>query len=143
MTEAAGKPTGLAHISLAVGDSEAVAREYAGLLGATIRSRETLEERGLNVVFLEVAGVPIELVSPLDPDDAGNTVARYLKRRGQGIHHIAFFVDDAQTALDHAKSQGADLVDQTPRPGADGCRVAFLHPRSTAGALVEFVEKKK
>jgi methylmalonyl-CoA/ethylmalonyl-CoA epimerase len=143
VTDASGKPTALAHVSLAVDDSETVAKQYAEILGATIRSRETLEDRGLKVVFLEVAGVPIELVSPLDPEDGTNTVAKYLKKRGQGIHHIAFFVDDAQAALDHAKSQGADLVDQTPRPGADGCRVAFLHPRSTAGALVEFVEKEK
>src|SRR5687767_8211132 len=129
----------LAHVSLAVEDAEATAQSYARLFGATVRSRETLEDRGLLVVFLDLAGVPLELVQPLDPDDAANTVAKFLKTRGQGLHHLAWFVDDVQQALDHARKEGARLVDETPRPGADGCQVAFLHPSSTAGVLHEFV----
>lgn len=129
----------LAHVSLAVEDAEATAKSYGRLFGATVRSRETLQDRGLLVVFLDLAGVPLELVQPLDPDDATNTVAKFLKTRGPGLHHLAWFVDDVQAALDHARQEGARLVDETPRPGADGCQVAFLHPSATAGVLHEFV----
>lgn len=136
----AGMPRALAHVSIAVPDAEAAAAQYAALFGATIRSRETVADRGLVVVFLELAGIPIELVQPIDPADATNTVAKFLKTRGPGLHHLAWFVDDATAALAHARSAGARLVDEAPRPGADGCRVAFLHPASTSGVLSEFVE---
>jgi methylmalonyl-CoA/ethylmalonyl-CoA epimerase len=132
-------PRALAHVSIAVHDAEATAAQYEQLFGARVRSRETVAERGLHVVFLELAGIPLELVQPVDPDDASNTVAKFLKTRGQGLHHLAWFVDDAQAALDHARATGARLVDEVPRPGADGCRVAFLHPGSTAGVLHEYV----
>jgi len=130
----------LAHVSIATPDAEATAAQYAALFGASIRSRERLPERGLLVVFLDCAGVPLELVQPIDPDDATNTVAKFLKTRGPGLHHLAWFVDDAAAALAHAKDAGARLVDERPRPGADGCAVAFLHPSATAGVLCEFVE---
>ncbi len=130
----------LAHVSLAVADAEATARQYEALLGARIRSRETLADRGLFVILLTIAGTPLELVQPLDPADRTNTVAKFLEARGPGLHHLAFYVDDVGAALDHARTAGAALVDETPRPGAGGCRVAFLHPRSTSGTLIEFVE---
>ena len=134
------KPTGLAHISLAVTDAEATATRFAELFGATVRSRESLADRALHVIFLDLAGVPIELVQPFDPHDESNPVSRFLKRRGPGLHHIALAVPDAAAALAHAKGAGAELVDETPRPGAHGTRVGFLQPRSTGGALIEFVE---
>jgi methylmalonyl-CoA epimerase len=134
------RPTGLVHIALAVADAERTAASYGAVLGATVRSRETLADRGLVVVFLDVAGVPIELVQPLDPQDETNPVARFLRQHGEGLHHLAFAVPDAAAALAHARAAGAETVDAAPRPGAHGTRVAFLHPRSLAGALVEFVE---
>lgn len=134
------RPTGLAHISLAVADAEKTAARYQAILGAVVRWRETLAERGLLVVFLDVAGVPLELMQPLDPGDESNPVARFLRKHGEGIHHLAFAVPDAAAAVAHARAAGAELVDPEPRPGAHGTRIAFLHPRSTAGALVEFVE---
>ena len=137
---AAGAPRALAHVSIAVPDAEATAAQYAALFGATVRSRETVAARGLHVVFLDVAGTPIELVQPVDPEDLSNTVAKFLKTRGPGLHHVAWFVDDAEVALAHARAAGARLVDETPRAGADSCRVAFLHPASTAGVLSEFVQ---
>src|SRR6185295_7261118 len=81
------KAKALAHVSIATPDAEATAREYATLLGATIRSRETLDDRGLHVVFLDCAGIPIELIQPVDPDSKTNTVAKFLKTRGPGLHH--------------------------------------------------------
>ena len=134
------KPTGLAHLSLAVTDAEATAARYAELFGATVRSRESLADRAIHVIFLDVAGVPIELVQPFDAHDDSNPVSRFLKRRGPGLHHVAFAVPDCAAALADAKGQGAELVDETPRPGAHGTRVGFLQPRSTGGALIEFVE---
>lgn len=130
----------LAHVSIAVPDAEATAAQYATLFGAEVRSRETLPDRGLLVVFIECAGVPIELIQPLTPHDMSNTVAKFLKTRGPGLHHLAWFVDDAQAAVAHAQAAGARALDVTPRAGADGCLVAFLHPGSTAGVLSEFVQ---
>jgi methylmalonyl-CoA/ethylmalonyl-CoA epimerase len=134
------RPTGLAHVSLAVTDAEATAARFAELFGATVRSRESLADRAIHVIFLDLAGVPIELVQPFDPHDESNPVSRFLKRRGPGLHHIALAVPDAAAALAHAKGAGAELVDETPRSGAHGTRVGFLQPRSTGGALIEFVE---
>lgn len=133
-------PTGLAHISIAVTDAEAAALRFEELLGARVRSRESLADRAIHVIFLEVAGVPIELVQPFDPHDETNPVSRFLKKRGPGLHHIAFNVKDASASLWHAKACGAELVDEVPRAGAHGTRVGFIQPRSTAGALIEFVE---
>jgi len=130
----------LAHISIATPDAEATAREYGTLLGASIRSRETLKDRGLHVVFLDCAGIPIELIQPVDPESPTNTVAKFLKTRGPGLHHLAWFVDSAQQALDQARHANARLVDETPRSGADGCLVAFLHPSAASGVLIEYVE---
>jgi methylmalonyl-CoA/ethylmalonyl-CoA epimerase len=84
--------------------------------------------------------VPIELIQPLNPHDMSNTVAKFIKTRGPGLHHLAWFVDDAAAAVTHAQGAGARALDPTPRPGADGCLVAFLHPGSTAGVLSEFVQ---
>lgn len=136
---AAAVPRALAHVSLAVADAEGTAAQYAALFGATVRSRERIEDRGLIVVFLDLAGVPLELVQPIDPHDLDNTVAKFLKTRGPGLHHLAWFVDDIEGALARARAAGARLVDEQPRPGADGCRVAFLHPGSTSGVLSEYV----
>ena len=140
MISPSSRPTGLAHVSLAVRDAEGTAARFVELFGARVRSRERLEERGLFVLFLDMAGMPLELVQPVDPADETNPVARFLAKRGEGLHHVAFMVPDAAAALAHAESAGAELVDRAPRPGAHGTRVAFLHPRSTAGALIEFVE---
>jgi len=134
------KPTGLAHVSLAVSDAEAAAARFGELFGATVRSRESLAERAIHVIFLDLAGILLELVQTFDPHDETNSVSRFLKRRGPGLHHIALAVPDAAAALAGAKAAGAELVDEVPRPGAHGTRVGFIQPRSTAGALIEFVE---
>jgi len=131
---------GLAHIALAVEDAEATVRQYQALFGARVTLRETLASRGLRVVFLDVGGVPLELLEPIDAADESSTVAKFLRKRGPGLHHVAFRVADADASLRAAAAAGAELIDAAPRPGAAGCLVGFLHPRSTAGALIEFVE---
>ena len=127
---------GLDHVGVATDDAAGLAALLGDLLDAPVVHEETFD--GLRVVFLEVGGADLELLEPLDPGDGG-PIARFLDRNGPGLHHLAFGVPDVAVALERARGQGLDLVDEAPRPGARGHEVAFLHPRSTGGVLVEFV----
>jgi methylmalonyl-CoA/ethylmalonyl-CoA epimerase len=123
------------HVGVATDDAADLADLFDGLLDAPIAHEETFD--GMEVVFLELdGGGYFELLEPT----AGGAIADYLDREGPGIHHVALATDDVEEALDRARGLGVDLVDEEPRPGAWGHRVAFLHPRSTGGVLVEFVE---
>ncbi|MFC7186393.1 methylmalonyl-CoA epimerase [Halorubrum yunnanense] len=123
------------HVGVATRDAADLADLFDGLLDAPVAHEETFD--GMGVVFLELDdGGYFEL---LEPDDGG-AIADYLDREGPGIHHVALATDDLPAALDRARDSGVDLVDEAPRPGAWGHEVAFLHPRSTGGVLVEFVE---
>ena len=123
------------HVGVATRDATDLADLFDGLLRAPVAHEETFD--GMEVVFLELNdGGYFEL---LEPDDGG-AIADYLDREGPGIHHVALATDDLPAALDRARDLGVDLVDEEPRPGAWGHEVAFLHPRSTGGVLVEFVE---
>ncbi|TKX75274.1 methylmalonyl-CoA epimerase [Halorubrum sp. GN11_10-6_MGM] len=123
------------HVGVATRDATDLADLFGGLLDAPVAHEETFD--GMRVVFLELdGGGYFELLEP----DAGGTIADYLDREGPGVHHVALAVDDLPAALDDARDRGIDLVDEEPRPGAWGHEVAFLHPRSTGGILVEFVE---
>ncbi|OYR46536.1 methylmalonyl-CoA epimerase [Halorubrum sp. Ea8] len=123
------------HVGVATRDAADLAHLFEGLLHAPIAHEETFD--GMDVVFLELdGGGYFEL---LEPDDGG-AIADYLDREGPGIHHVALATDDLRGALDRARDLGVDLVDEEPRQGAWGHEVAFLHPRSTDGVLVEFVE---
>lgn len=124
------------HAGVATDDADALAALFADLLGAPEVHREAFD--GMSVVFLDLGNGYVELLEPLPESDGA--VARYLDREGPGLHHVAFATDDVAAALDAARDLGVDLVDEEPRPGAWGHRVAFLHPRSTGGVLVEFVE---
>jgi len=122
------------HAGIATDDADALADLYADLFDAPIVHEEHLDD--LRVVFLDLGEGYFEL---LEPTGAG-TVADYIDRNGPGIHHLALRTDDITAALDAARDHGVDLVDEEPRPGAWGHEVAFLHPKSTGGALIEFVE---
>jgi methylmalonyl-CoA/ethylmalonyl-CoA epimerase len=123
------------HVGVAARDAADLADLFDGLLGAPVAHEETFD--GMAVVFLELdGGGYLELLEPAD----GGAIADYLDREGPGIHHVALATDDIAGALDRARELGVDLVDEVPRPGAWGHEVAFLHPRSTGGVLVEFVE---
>ena len=124
------------HVGVATRDAADLADLFEGLLDAPVAREETFD--GMAVVFLELdGGGYFEL---LEPDEDG-AIADYLDREGPGIHHVALATDDLSAALDRARDLGVDLVDEEPRPGAWGHEVAFLHPRSTGGVLVEFVER--
>ena len=123
------------HVGVATRDATDLAALFDGLLDAPVAHEETFD--GMSVVFLELDdGGYFELLEPT----AGGAIAGYLDREGPGIHHVALATDDIAAALDRARDLGIDLVDEEPRPGAWGHEVAFLHPRSTGGVLVEFVE---
>ncbi len=122
------------HAGVATDDAEGLAFLYEDLLGCSIAHEERFEE--LKIIFLELENGYFEL---LEPQDDG-TIARYLEEHGDGLHHIALETDDIEQALETADSIGVECIDTEPRQGAWGHRVAFLHPRSTGGVLIEFVE---
>ena len=122
------------HAGIATDDADGLADLYADLFDAPVAYEEELDD--LRVVFLDFGNGHFEL---LEPTDEG-TVADYLDRNGPGIHHLAVETDDIEAALDAARDHGVDVIDEEPRPGAWGHDVAFLHPDSTGGVLVEFVE---
>jgi methylmalonyl-CoA/ethylmalonyl-CoA epimerase len=124
------------HVGVATRDATTLAGLFGGLLDAPVAHEETFDD--MRIVFLELdGGGYFELLEP----DAGGTIAEYLDREGPGVHHVALGVDDLPAALDDARDRGIDLVDEEPRPGAWGHEVAFCHPKSTGGVLVEFVER--
>ena len=129
------KPT-LDHIGIAVRSIEAASIYRA--LGLEIEHVEDVVTQGVRTAFLSVGDSNIELLEPLSPDSG---VAKFIEKRGEGIHHICFRVDDIQSHLDRLKAEGYRLINEVPVPGAHGCRVAFLHPAAGNGVLIELSEK--
>lgn len=127
----------LDHVAIAVPSLDASLSLFESLTGARGSSRERVEDQGVDLVFLETRPVRIELIQPLDAD---SPVARFLERRGPGLHHIAFRVPDVRVALERLAREGVELIDREPRAGAHDSLIAFLHPRSTGGVLIELVE---
>src|SRR5690242_13216308 len=128
------KPT-IAHIGVAVPDVDAALRFYRDVLQVPTRGPE--EADGAKIVHLEFGESEVELLEPIQPD---SPIGRFLAKRGPGIHHICYRVPDLDAALAACVAQGYTLIDATPRTGAGGCRIAFLHPKSTDGVLVELTE---
>ena len=129
----------LDHVALAVRDLDAALSEYAWLFGAEPMYREVVEEQGVEEAMIAVGGSFIQLLQPLAPD---TPVGRFLASRGEGMHHIALAVADIDAALEHLKAEGSRLVDESPRIGGRGARIAFVHPKAFAGTLVELVESR-
>lgn len=129
--------TGLAHVAIAVPDADAAVKQWTAL-GATPAGEETVDGGALRVVFLRLGPVTLEL---LEPRDETHTVARFLRDRGPGLHHVSLEVADLEAALDRAQQAGVRLIDAHGRPGAHGTRVAFLHPRALGGVLVELCQR--
>lgn len=110
---------------------------YRDVLGMSLGHRETLAEQGVEAALLDVGDGHVELIAPLRPDSG---VARFLERRGPGLHHVAYRVDDIEAALASLSAAGVRLIDERPRAGIRGSRVAFLHPSAAGGVLTEIVE---
>lgn len=133
-----GSDTGqmaLDHVGIATDDLETLADLYVDLLGCSVVHRETFG--GMEIVFLGFENCYFELLEPLD---SGGAIARYLDSNGPGIHHLALATPEIEAALETARNCGVELIDETPREGAWGHEVAFMHPRSTGGVLLEFVQ---
>jgi methylmalonyl-CoA/ethylmalonyl-CoA epimerase len=125
------------HVGVAVEDIDSALALYRDALGLPLVHRETVSEQGVDAALLDVGDGHVELLQPLGPDTA---VGRYLAKRGPGLHHVAYRVDDIDAALEQLGGAGLRLIDERPRTGIRGSRVAFLHPGSTGGVLTEIVQ---
>ncbi len=128
--------SGIHHLGVAVPDLDEAVETYRRLFGAEVELRETLDEQGVETALLRIGDDRIELLASLDPD---TPVGRFLERRGPGMHHVAFEVDDVAAELAALAAQGAELIDETPRRGLNGMNIAFIHPHATGGVLAELV----
>jgi len=124
----------LDHVAVAVASLEEAIRLFELLSGRPATPPETVEAQGVRICFLGL----VELLEPLHPD---TPVGRFLAKRGPGLHHIAYRSSDLVADLEHLRNQGIELIDARPRPGSNGHQVAFLHPRSTGGVLIELVQR--
>jgi len=125
------------HIGVAVEDIDSAIELYGGGFGMELAHRETVESQGVEAVLLDVGDGHVELLAPLGPD---TPVGKFLAKNGPGLHHVAYAVDDIDSALARIAAAGIELIDSEPRVGIRDSRVAFLHPRSTGGVLTEIVE---
>ena len=125
----------LHHIGVAVLEMEAALRTYVDLLGGCVLERE--ESPDLEIVFVRLGDATLELMAPRRP---GTVLERFLERRGEGLHHLAYAVEQADGALAALSGRGLQPLDRSPRPGSGGSRIAFFHPRSAHGVLLEIVE---
>jgi methylmalonyl-CoA/ethylmalonyl-CoA epimerase len=125
------------HIGVAVEDLDAAIALYEGTYGMPLVHRETVGGQGVEAVLFDVGDSHVELLSPLSPD---TPVGRFLAKRGPGLHHVAYAVDDIDAVLAALKERGVRLIDESPRTGIRGSRVAFLHPAASGGVLTEIVQ---
>src|SRR5438046_556675 len=127
------------HIGIATHGIDEAAKFYRDVLDLDMTETEEVAEQKVRVAMLPIGESRIELLEPMSED---SPISRFLEKRGPGVHHIAVRVDDIQTALAGLKQKGARLIDEAPRRGAGGCLVAFVHPSSTGGVLLELVQNQ-
>lgn len=125
------------HIGIAVRSIEDQRSFYEGVLGAEFEGLEDVPSQKVRVGFFRVNDVRLELLEPTDPS---STIATFLEKRGEGLHHLAFTVEDIKSRIAELQDQGLRMIDQTPRPGAHHMQIAFVHPKSTFGVLTELCE---
>ena len=135
-----GTVTALSHVAIAVREADPLVRALVDGLGATRGEEEVLDGGALRVVFVHLGPVTLEL---LEPRSAEHTVAKFLDARGPGLHHVSLEVSDLAGTLARARAAGVKLVDETPRAGAHGTQVAFLHPKSFGGVLLELCQGRR
>jgi methylmalonyl-CoA epimerase len=132
--------TEIDHVAIAVNDLDAAIAWYEAVFGAEVVHREIVESDGVDEALVKVAESYIQLLTPTRDD---SPVAKYLAKNGEGLHHIAYRVDDCAKALEAVKASGARVIDEAPRPGSRGTTVAFVHPKSSFGTLIELVEESR
>ncbi len=131
-------PTVVDHIGIAVKSIEESLEFWEGAMGIKCHGIEEVQEQKVRTAFLPVEDTEIELLEPTAED---SPVARFIEKKGEGIHHIAIRVDDIEKALADLKEKGVRLIDEVPRLGAGGCRIAFVHPKASGGVLLEISER--
>jgi methylmalonyl-CoA/ethylmalonyl-CoA epimerase len=129
----------LDHIGIAVKDIDEALKFYSDAVGLRCTHVEEVPGQHVKIAFLPVGGMNIELLESTDPEGA---VAKFIEKKGEGIQHIAFLVDDMESAMAALKEKGVEFIDPIPRTGAHGSKIAFLHPRASHGVLMELVEKQ-
>jgi methylmalonyl-CoA/ethylmalonyl-CoA epimerase len=130
--------THIEHIGIAVKDLNASIKYYEDVLGLKCYNIEEVKDQKVKTAFFMAGTVKIELLESTDPD---GPISKFIEKKGEGIHHLAFAVNDLPNALEELKNKQINLVDQNPRKGAEGLNIAFLHPKSTFGVLTELCEK--
>jgi methylmalonyl-CoA/ethylmalonyl-CoA epimerase len=130
--------TEIDHVAIAVSDLEAAIDYYQRAFGATVDHREVVESDGVEEALLKVAESYVQLLTPTNPD---SPVAKSIEKRGEGLHHIGYRVDNCAEALESMRAAGAKLIDEVPRPGSRGTTVAFVHPKGSFGTLIELVQE--
>ena len=129
------KPTHIEHIGIAVADLDETIVYYEKVLGLECYAVEEVPDQKVRTAFFRVGDTKIELLESTDPE---GPIGKFVEKRGQGIHHLAFAMDNVAESLKHAAANGVRLIDEVPRKGAEGLKIGFLHPRSTFGVLTEF-----
>ncbi len=130
--------THIEHIGIAVKNLEESIKFYENILGLKCYTVEEVTDQKVKTAFFKVGQTKIEL---LESTDSEGPIGKFIEKKGEGIHHLAFAVKDLQSALNHAKAKDIKLIDEKPRRGAEGLNIAFLHPKSTNGVLTEFCSK--
>ncbi|MGO9481315.1 MAG: methylmalonyl-CoA epimerase [Candidatus Kryptoniota bacterium] len=130
----------ISHIAIAVEDLEVARKAFELLVGNKVEAIEEVPDQKVRVGMIPVGESRIELAGPTDPS---STVSRFIQKRGEGIHHICFEVENIKSEIARLKAAGFQIIDEQPRLGADGHLIAFIHPRTTGGVLVELSEKQK
>ncbi len=128
----------LDHIGIAVADLDTAMKVYTDVLGLKGAGVEVVEEQKVKVAFFPVGDTEVELLQSTDPE---GPIAKFIEKRGEGVQHLAFRVENIEATLDEMRAKGIRLIDEKPRYGAGGARIAFLHPKSTGGVLIELSER--
>lgn len=131
------KPSHIEHLGIAVNSLDEAIPFFENVLGLKCYAIEEVKEQKVRTAFLKVGETKLELLESTDPE---GPIAKFIEKRGQGIQHVAFAVEGLQKCLDFAEEKGVKLIDKTPRKGAEGLNIAFLHPKSTCGVLMELCE---
>ena len=139
MSQRPFKILSIEHVGIAVDDLNGISDVFGDLLGLELRSREKIDDQQVITDIYETGSGKLEFLKATSKD---SPIARFIDKKSSGIHHIALLVDHLQPALDYLKDQGVQLIDEKPRIGAEGLSIAFIHPKSSGGILVELCEKK-
>ncbi|MFB3901975.1 MAG: methylmalonyl-CoA epimerase [Acidobacteriota bacterium] len=134
------RATGINHIGVAVSSIAEQMAFYRDVLGLEYEGEETVAEQKLRVAFFRCGAVRVELLEPTSPD---SPIGRFIEKRGQGLHHIAYSVENLEARIAEVKNEGIQMIDERPRPGAHGMAIAFIHPKSSRGVLTELCEPRR